>query len=403
MSIRKFVAGIGLVFALVLSGCGGPGTDPVGSDINLTVDNVTINSSTVSRVTKNIMLDANPVSTISVSPADTPLSLSGSGKVHFKLLKKSDGKYELQFDRTAGEIEPGAYELDIVANADSTTKLTYRVKYVIAAQYPDLVILSGKIFDTDGNEITSDNPIQAGRNKNILIRLTVKNNGEKEIPALEEYYFYHNFSSTNLALPSLQNLQPGETTILEINTTKTFYNSENNTTFPVGFNTSSRQEDASVTFAESNTTNNYYQLKSYVALTDFQIVGLKVKIYDAENRTIIRSDNVIDLSEDKNDSYRIRYSFKFKNAGENHFYSFPSGRPLTLKTGVDNIGNYSLSLPYPYYIDLDANSTSGEYWYDVKFPGTLEASSPTYQVSMDNIKDIDTSNNTASIDYTIQE
>ena len=402
MSISKLVAGVGLALVLVLSGCGGSGTDPVGSDVNLTVDNVTISSSTVSRATKNIMLDANPVSTISVSPIYMSLSLSGSGKSHFKLVKIGDGKYELKFDSTAGEIAPGSYDLDIIAHVGNTTKLTYKVRYVIADQYPDLVILSGKIFDTDGNEITSDNPIQAGRNKNILIRLTVKNNGKKEIPALEKYYFYHNFSSTNLALPSLQNLQPGETTTLEINTTKTFYSSENNTTFPVGFNTSNRKEDENVTFAESNTTNNYYQLKSYVALTDFQVVGLKVKIYDTKNRRIIRSDNIIDISEDKNDSYRIRYSFKFKNAGENHFYSFPSGSPITLKTGVDDIGNYSLSLPYPYYIDLDANSTSEEYHIDVRFPGTLEASSPTYQVSMD-VKDTDTDNNTASIGYTIQD
>ena len=406
MMTKKVLAGLGIAVALLLNGCsGGPGdgTNGSGSDVNLTVDNTTVSTSSITRVTKNITLDTNPVSTISVSPADTPLSLSGSGKAHFKLLKKSDGKYELQFDSTAGEIEPGAYELDIVANADSTTKLTYRVKYVIAAQYPDLVILSGKMFDTNGNEITNDNPIQAGRNKNILVRLTVKNIGKKEIPALEKYYFYLNISSTNLNLPDLQNLQPGKTATLEINTTKTFYSSDNNTSFPVGFNTSKRQEDANVTFAESNTSNNYYQLKSYVALTDFQVVDLKVKIYNTKNATIVRSDNIIDISEDKNDSYRIRYSFKFKNAGENHFYAFPSGRSITLKTGVDDIGNYSLYLPRPYYIDLDANTTSDEYWIDVKFPETLQASSPTYQVIMDQIKDIDPSNNSASIDYTIQE
>lgn len=403
---KKILTGLGIAVALLLTGCSGGPVDNSqggGSDVNLTIDNITVSTSSASRTTKNITLSANPVSTISVSPIYMSLSLAGSGKSHFKLVKTGDGKYELKFDSTAGEIAPGSYDLDIIAHVGSTTKLTYKVRYVIADQYPDLVILSGKMFDADGNEITSDNPIQAGRNKSILIRLAVKNVGKKEIPALEKYYFSLNTSSTNLNLPDLQNLQPGQKTTLEINTTKTFYSSGNNTSFPVGINTSNQQGDANVTFEESNTSNNYYQLKSYVALTDFQVVGLKVKIYDAKNGTIVRSDNIIDISEDKNDSYRIRYSFKFRNAGENHFYEFPSGRSITLKTGVDDIGNYSLSLPSPYYIDLDANTTSDEYWIDVKFPETLQASSPTYQVSMQDVKDTDSSNNSASIDYTIQE
>lgn len=152
MSIRKFIAGIGLVFALVLSGCGGPGDEDSGF-LTLTIGDKKILTSSSSRELPKEIKAQQDVVLVKVNKSGT-LSLSGGDDKNLFELKDTSGGKMLAFRTSPNPYEPkdadknGVYEVDITGTSGDES-ITYKAAYKIPVPTSAQKVLLNKTFYLD--------------------------------------------------------------------------------------------------------------------------------------------------------------------------------------------------------------------------------------------------------------
>ena len=160
MSIRKFVAGIGLVFALVLSGCGpAEGNGDENASLQLTVGEHNLTTSSLTREDIEQISAQQNVALVKINLNGT-ISLSGGDDKNLFELKDVSGGKMLAFRATPNPYDPqdankdGVYKVDITGTAGDES-ITYKAAYKIPIPTSAKDVLAGKTFYLD--PISDDN------------------------------------------------------------------------------------------------------------------------------------------------------------------------------------------------------------------------------------------------------
>ncbi len=267
---------------------------------------------------------------------------------------------------------------------------------------PDLEIVNMVLVDTNGNLIDKNNRYEAG--DTIKMKLTVRNVGDASIPDRDQYYTNITVNGytddKTLEISELINLSPNEEATFVIDTRKILYNDDNNKTvqFDININKSIFDDDfwERNLFVEKYKANNISNIeKLYVYQTDMTITDLSVKVKN-KNRDILRSNNLIDISEDNVDEKYASYCCKVHNNGT-HKLHYRFGRKMLFKTGI--IGDW---FTFGNNVSLDPHETSSEICADIELPQKFIAGDFTFILDASEAQDLDTDNNIELLRYKIQ-
>lgn len=150
MSIKKFIAGLGLAIMVILSGCG-PADE--GGFLQLTVGEHVLTTSSSSRASSEQISAEQDIAFVKINMEGT-ISLSGGEDKSLFELKDVPGGKMLAFRTLPNPYDPkdtnknGIYEIDITATS-GTQSITYEAAYEIPIPTSAKNVLLGKTFYLD--------------------------------------------------------------------------------------------------------------------------------------------------------------------------------------------------------------------------------------------------------------
>ena len=271
----------------------------------------------------------------------------------------------------------------------------------------DLTILSAKLVDADGNDITTDNKYEA--NSNLRVKLTVKNIGKEAIPELDSIVYcttvnsITNCKTTNLSkLPIQLNANEEKTFIFD--TKESISNSDDSSTFSFSINIDEEKDeydniDESSLFTELKKDNNSIgNMKIEVYKTDLEVSMVKLLL---NGTTEITTTNPFSISNDNKDNNKISFCYKLKNVGEHNFYEW-NITDEAISFNADAFGNWK-----PFSgdtINLNAGSETDLMCAGTSLPmDNLSTGDYEFETSFSYKNDINSDNNSKSMTYSITE
>ena len=297
------------------------------------------------------------------------------------------------------------YEIVLETNDKMGNRALIPIKYIVSGtkNLPDLRIDSVALLDSNGNEITKQNPLYpSGRSQKITFRFKVSNIGKGDIPEQKSYYirFYTlHFDSKHIEIPEIENLEPGESTTFEFESPGFILSSKGNQqiSISINYNPGLQKKHNYDIFKERNLKNNEIKTTLFIAPSDITPENLSVEIVDFANSKI--RENLI-KKEDMGINY-TRYCFQLRNNSEYPFYHmFSSNREITIHSGITGVYNLVLLRNR---IFIGPNKISKKICMKkIRVPREIESGTKEYRVILSNIGDSDKENNTNFIEYSVE-
>jgi len=282
--------------------------------------------------------------------------------------------------------------------------LVIMVPYIKKDKGPDLEIMKTELVDKNGNPITSSHKYEAG--EHVFVKMKVKNVGDQQIPDRDEYLMTITLDgsshSNSVFIPELVNLSPNEIVTFIVETTETLENEDDNKDVIINININKSIFDDDFwkanLFKEKNKKNNTSNtLKIFVYQTDITVQDLSVKVLDSDYN-IIRDTNNIDISEDNIDGNYAAFCTKVNNIGAHKIKHTFWRDEMIFRTG--SIGNWWLIMNS---VSIAPHVVSNNICIALPLPKNLEAGTYTYTLDASQYNDLDNTNNTDSISYTIKK
>lgn len=267
----------------------------------------------------------------------------------------------------------------------------------------DLAIISAKLVDKDGNEITTDNRYEA--NSNVLLNITVENKGKEAIPQVDSVVYcttldgYTSCETTNISKLKIQ-LDVDEKKTFTFDTRESVSNLDNENSFSFSINIDEAQYeyddiDNSTLFTELKKDNNGIEgLIVYVYQTDIAVTEVFMQLNDER----ITNDRPFSISQDNKEGNSLRLCYKLKNVGEHKFYAWDASDALSLDTEAFGNG----LRPTISKVKLAPNQESDLYCPYLELPvANLEEGAYQYKTTFSYERDINNDNNAKSMSYLI--